>query len=309
MKRAFITGVLGFVGAHLAKKLLEKGYDVIGLCYHHRPLTTLNLLGLDNKITRIYGNVCDRELIKKVLVNYDIDNIYHLAGITIVSKALRDPLNTFKTNCIGTATLLDVCRDFKNISSILIGSTDKIYGEGLGKTEDDVLNAKGIYETSKICLDYIARSFYHIYKLPITIARTCNIYGEYDLNKRIIPNTIKALKNNQQPVIFKDDKSMREYIYVDDACDAYIILSENIKRSKGEVFNIGSEEVATQDEIVMRLIDISAGHIAPKFVKKPEIFEIYQQTIDFDKIKKTFNWRPSYSLDRGLRRTWERWKF
>jgi CDP-glucose 4,6-dehydratase len=186
-----------------------------------------------------------------------------------------------------------------------------VFGEGLDRKEDDVLNGKGIYETSKICEDYIARSFYNVYSLPIVVTRASNIYGEGDNNSRIIPNTIRDLKTGTPPIIFKEQKgneSLREYIYVDDVCDAYMKLIENIPITKGEVFNIGGHAVATQEEIVLKLISISGKGVKPYYKDKPKgLFEIHKQTVNSDKIKKVLKWAPKYNLDTGLKRTWDMW--
>jgi len=305
--KVFITGVDGFIGAHLARKLLDKGCEVVGLMHDYKPVTTLTLLGLANRVTLIQGDICDGQLIRRILTEYYIQDVYHLAAQAIVAVALKDPVTTYKVNCLGTVTVLDACKDV-DVRGVLVASTDKVYGEGLDKAETDKLEAKGIYETSKICLDYIARTFYHLYPIPVVISRACNIYGEYDLNKRIIPNTVLALKNNQAPLIFKNDKSLREYIYVEDVCGAYIMLMENINKTKGEAFNVGTGDVVEQEELVKKIIQLSGKNIEPLYVDKPKgLFEIYRQSINCQKIRKQFNWRPHFTLSEGIKRTWERW--
>jgi CDP-glucose 4,6-dehydratase len=306
-ENVLITGVDGFKGAHLTKKLLEK-YNVVGLMHDHRPITTLTLLGLDNKITKIYGDICDRDLIKRILADYNIKRVFHLAAQAIVSVALKDPLTTFKVNCLGTATLLDACRDL-NLTSINVISTDKTYGEGMERKETDVLDSRGIYETSKAAMDYIGRSFFYVYGLPVIVTRACNTYGEYDLNKRIVPNTILALKSNEQPIIFRGEKSIREYVYVDDVSDAYITLSEHINRTKGEIFNVGSGSVISQEDLVKKIIEISGKRVEPKYLEKSkDLFEIFQQTVNTEKIRNMIGWKPKFDLNMGLKRTWDNWR-
>lgn len=306
-ERVFVTGVDGFVGAHLAKKLMEK-YDVIGLMYDSKPVTTLSLLGLQDKTTLVRGDVCNKELMKRVLSQFYVKKVFHLAAQAIVGVALKDPYTTFKVNCLGTASLLEACKEVGSVEGVLVTSTDKIYGEGLNKKETDLLNASGIYETSKICMDYITRSFYHTYKIPVVIPRACNIYGEHDLNKRIVPNTIRALKNKEAPIIFRGERSLREYIYVEDVADAYNLLMENIGKSKGEAFNIGTSNVIGQEELVKKIIEISGVDIKPKYIEKPKnLFEIHQQTINSEKMRKMFNWSPKHTLEEGLKKTWDNW--
>jgi CDP-glucose 4,6-dehydratase len=312
---AFITGIDGFVGAHLAKKLLEKNYEVIGLSHMvHKPTSTLTKLGLSNKVTKIIGDVQDIELMKYILAKYNVKYVYHLAAQAIVAVALKDPLNTYKINCIGTATILDACRDVNStthntqIKAIMIVTTDKVYGEGMNRKETDELNADGIYETSKICEDFITKAFTHIYNLPTVVTRACNIYGEYDFNRRIIPNTLLRLKEGTSPVIFNNEDSIREYVYVDDVVDAYIMLAENIATTRGQAYNIGSGHYMTQEKLVNTLIEVSGTGIKPTYVEKAkDLIEIFQQTINCDKIK-SLGWSPKYNIEEGLRRTWQQWQ-
>lgn len=307
MRRVFITGVTGFTGAHLAKRLVEKGVEVVGLARDPKPVTTLSLLGVKDKITLIYGDVCNESLLRRILADYEIDSVFHFAAITIVKRAPKMPVETFKVNCIGTATLLNACRQVEGIERILVPSTDKVYWEGMNKKESDALEAKGIYESSKIAQEAVARAFAFTYDMPIVITRACNIFGEYDLNPRIVPNTIRALKSGKSPIIFRNYPGIREYIYIDDVLDAYLFLMERIEKVKGEVFNIGTGETKGQEEIVLKLIEISGLDIKPRYVEPPNLKEIRAQSMDSSKIRE-LGWKPKYSVEEGLRLTWERWK-
>jgi CDP-glucose 4,6-dehydratase len=141
-KMGLVTGVDGFVGAHLVKRLLENGYEVVGLCHDVKHKSTLRILGLDSQITRVYGDIRDSKLIKRIIAQYRVERVFHLAAQAIVSVALKDSVSTYDVNCLGTVSLLDACRD-QQVESILITSTDKVYGEGLNKKEDDKLGAQG----------------------------------------------------------------------------------------------------------------------------------------------------------------------
>ena len=308
MKNILITGVSGFVGAHLAKKLLNE-YNVVGIGQDMKPKTTMKLLVIEDKIAYINGDICNTNLIRRVLADYNIDTIFHLAAQAIVSIGKKDPLNTFNVNCMGTASILEACRQVDSLKSIVVVSTDKVYGEGLGKTEDDKLEPKGIYESSKLAGEIIAGSFYYNYDLPIAMTRACNIYGECDINKRIIPNTIISIKNGVSPLIFKNDDSLREYIYVDDVVDAYSLIGNNIDKSKGQVFNVGSGNTIGQEELVKKIIEVSGVKIKPDYKEKTTSFlEINQQDLNSDKLRKTFGWKPKFNLEAGLKRTWNNWK-
>ncbi|MBI2857774.1 MAG: GDP-mannose 4,6-dehydratase [Chloroflexi bacterium] len=305
---ALITGASGFVGAHLARRLLEHGHKVVCLFYDYRPVTTLTLLGLSERVTMVQGDICNTDLMRQILAKYYVQDVYHLAAQAIVGVALRDPCSTYRISCMGATSILEACRDV-GVRGILCTSTDKVYGEGLNKAESDSFEARGIYETSKVCMDFISRSFFHTYKLPVAVSRSCNVYGECDLNRRIVPNTIRALKEDRAPVIFKNDESLREYVYVHDVCEAYMTLMANIDQSKGEAYNVGTAEVIGQEDLVKKMIRISGKPIAPVYVDKPpSSFEIYRQSVNSDKIRRQFGWKPDFSLDQGLLETWNRWK-
>jgi nucleoside-diphosphate-sugar epimerase len=305
-KIAFVTGISGFVGGHLAKKLIERGYDVVGLSRDFSTKKTLDMLGIGDKVTLVYGDVLDRRVIQRTIAEYRPEIIFHLAGMTIVGTALKLPTETFMINCVGTANMLEVCRDLNVCKSILVASTDKIYGEGFDKTEDDVLEAEGIYENSKIAMERVVKAFISVYNLPVVVSRACNIYGEFDTNMRIVPNTLAKIRARQNPIIFEGEDSLREYIYVEDVCDALILIAENIEKTRGQAFNIGTDEVIGQEDMVKKIIQASGKNVSPEYAPKPAYImkEIHQQSLNSDKIRKMFGWKPKYSLAEGLKKTW-----
>ncbi len=306
MKNVYVTGAGGFVGSYLCKSLLDKGCKIFGLFHDEKEESTFNALKLDGKVTKIFGDVCDKEVHRRVFSDYNIDTVFHLAAQAIVSNAFKNPYNTFSVNCLGTAAVLDACKEF-SIKAILVCSTDKIYGEGMGKKEEDKLEAFGVYDCSKVTEEYVARSFYYSYEMPIVISRACNIYGPNDFNSRIVPNTVRKLIKGENPLIFRGIEGMREYIYVEDVVDAYIELVENIEKTKGDVFNVGTGECMNQEDMTKAIIKISGKDIKPVYKTKESIGEIDSQTLNTDKIKKTLNWKPKWSLEEGLKKTWNEW--
>jgi len=324
MNNILITGVNGFVGSHLAKRLLNENYNVIGIIRDNNNNKMLKHLEIDNhdKLTLVRGDIIEKDVIKRCIVDYNIDTIFHLAAQSIVKDALKDPFSTYNTNVIGLVNILDVCRnsDVKNqILNIIIASTDKVYGEGLNKKENDCINIKetGIYESSKMCEDIIAHSFRYIYNLPITICRPCNIYG-FDLNNRIIPNTIKQCINNESPTIFTNVIGVREYIYVEDVVDAYISISKlqelytlNLEIDNNNfVFNIGTGDIINQKDLVLLITKIynqaNIRSVKCNYINRDtssSYKEIIEQSLNSDFIKAKLKWCPKYSLEEGLTKT------
>ena len=311
MKNVFITGISGFVGSHLAKELIEKGADVTGLQHDIKKKSYLDLLDIKDKVNLVNGDIKDVHLLQRILVDYKITHIFHLAGITIVGKAPQYPMHTYQTNAFGTLALLEACRmQSHQIKVIAVASSDKCYGESGFVTEDAPLEGMGIYENSKACADLIARAYYYTYKLPIVVLRPANVVGFDPLNSRIVPNTIKKCMERESPEIFKGVKGFREYIYIGDVLNAYLSVADadNIEKTRGNVYNAGSGEIISQEDMV----NLIASHfdVAPVYVDPEEWRgkEIKTQSLNSDKIYKDTGWKAKTSIAEGIRHTIEEFK-
>ena len=299
--KVLITGGTGFIGSNLAKRLLEEGFDVYVLARHLRKPMILELLGVDpGKANVVMGDVCCQARMLEICRKYSIDFVFHLAAASIVKWCVENPALCIRTNVWGTVNILEVCRMLK--IPAIIQSTDKIYGEGMDKRENSPTEPVEIYGASKLAADALARAYRRTYELPITVVRPCNTYGPGDLNPRIIPNTIKACMRNQSPVIFLGVKGVREYVYVDDLVDALLLLMERIWKAD-EVYNIGSGEVKTQEEVVMEVLK-HFPKCKPRYVVAEPRREIEYQSLDSSKIRK-LGWKPKVSFSDGITLTVE----
>jgi len=304
MENALITGISGFIGSNLAKRLQNK-CNVVGIVRDFVPKNPLKLLGVE-EVTLVRGDVRNFRLLTRVLSTYDIDTVFHLAAQSEVKKALKDPISTFESNVMGTVNVLEACRIIGGVERILFTSTDKIYGEGLSASEDDPLRPKEIYGASKACGDIIAQTYIEAYGLAIFITRACNVYGPGDLHSRIIPNTIRACLKGESPIIFENYKGVREYLYVDDLIDAFLMLIEDPLLSGG-VCNIGSGEVKGQEEVVLEILK-HFPNLKPEYVDYPgKVTEIEEQSLNTRRIR-MLGWEPRVSFEEGIRRTVEWWK-
>jgi len=293
-KRILITGSNGFVGSHIVRHLQKNSIYIHGIVrdLKFKPFYKFSV-----------GDIYDYRFCERVINTNDIDIAIHLAAHAIVKQAARSPVGAFKTNIQGTWNILEAGRILGNLDCILVASTDKVYGNQMNAKEDGPLLGLGSYEVSKRCADLIAQSYAYNYDLPIVITRACNIYG-YDENSRIIPNTIRSILRNERPIIFKDDKSVREYIYIEDVIDAYLSLIKNIEKTKGNVYNVGSGDVYDQEEVVKKIIELMDRNIKPLYVdRKFKFKEIENQSLDSSKILKEIGWKSKYSLEDGLKKT------
>jgi len=305
MKNVLITGGTGFLGSHIAKKILPKVDSLTIITLNIRQKTTLKSLGIDTKkINLVQGDIRDFNFIKLLFNEYEFDTVFHLAALSEVKKCQPNPTLAFETNVMGTINILEACRIY-NVEAVAVSSSDKANGSGkVPYHEDYAMNGNGVYEVSKSCTDLIARSYYSNYNLPVIVTRCSNLYGGADMNmSRIIPNTIRLALNGSAPMIWKgSEKSIREFLYVEDAVDAYLSLIENISKTKGEAFNIGSGEIVTIEDVVNMILSKIDTNISINY-KEKDFPEISNQYLCSDKIYEYTGWKSKVTLDEGLQKT------
>lgn len=306
-KNAFVTGASGFVGANIAEHLSERGANVVCLQRDFVKSNSLDLLNIFSRVTVINGDLEDFLLMQRILNEYEIEAVFHLAAQAIVGVANRSPLSTFEANIRGTYNLLEACRQTPTVKSIVVASSDKAYGthKNLPYEEDYPLLGLFPYDASKACTDIISRSFAHTYDLPVSVTRFANIYGAADLNlSRIIPGTILSVLRDEQPIIRSDGTPKRDFLYVGDVAEIYLMLAENIEKAKGEAFNFGAGEAVQMLDLVKRIIRLAGKDLEPNILLKTKIEgEIDEQFLSAEKAEKWFDWKPKVSLDEGLKKT------
>lgn len=309
-KNVLVTGGSGFVGSWLVKSLVEKKANVIALIRDYVPGSSLIYMGIHPKLrAAVNGNIINYDDVHRIFNEYEIDTCFHLAAQTIVGVANRSPLPTFETNIKGTWNILEVALRSKTLERIVMASTDKVYGEPikLPITEDHPLSAIYPYDASKACTEILARTYSETYGLPIGITRCCNIYGGGDLNfSRIIPDTIRSIVFNKNPIIRSDGTPVRDFIYITDAVAAYLILAEKLdeKGVKGNAFNFGSNSPIKILDLVNKIIEISGKKLKPRILSKGKLkAEINIQYLSSEKAKKLLDWGVKVPLEMGLKET------
>lgn len=308
-RTAFVTGATGFIGAHVAKKLVEAGARVVCLQRDTVRANPLDLFDLRRRATVVNGSVEDLPLIERTLNEYEVEAVFHLAAQAIVGAANRSPISTFETNIRGTYSLLEACRISPLVKRIVVASSDKAYGthQALPYTEDSPLHGLFPYDASKACTDILARSYAHSFKTPVVVSRFANIYGPGDLNlSRVIPGTIVSVLRNQPPIIRSDGTPIREFVYVEDVARGYLLLAEKIDKVSGEAFNFGAGEPIAMLKLVEKIIEHSGKDLKPKVLLQSKIEqEIDAQYLSSAKVERRLGWRAEVGLDEGLRLTME----
>jgi len=312
MRKVLITGGTGFLGSNLTKRIIDEVESITIATTDIRQKTTLKSLGVDmNKINLVKGDVRDFDFVRLLFNEYEFDTVFHLAAISEVVKCQNDPKLALDVNIGGTINVLEVARTYGNVKAIVVSSSDKAYGTGdrLPYLEDDKLNGKGTYEASKSCTELIARAYATNYDVPVVVTRCSNLYGSGDMNfTRVIPNNIKKVLDGERPVIWKgSEKSTREFLYIDDAVDAYVSLVKNIDKTKGNAYNIGSGEEVTIGELLELLLSKMDTDLTIDYVEK-DIPEITHQYLDSNKIKNDTGWEAQICLSVGLEETIKRYK-
>jgi len=303
-----VTGATGLVGGWLVRRLLAADADVVCLVRDWAPRSMVIDEDLGNRVRIVRGDICDQPLVERVLGEYEIDSVFHLAAQAIVGVANRNPVSTFESNVRGTWTVLEACRHSPAVKQIVCASSDKAYGDcpQLPYREDTPLDARHPYDVSKACADLIARSYAQTFGLPVAITRCGNFYGGGDLNwNRIVPGTIRALLRGQAPVIRSDGLFVRDYFYVEDGVAAYMELAEHLARRPelaGEAFNFSNELQLTVLELVEKIVEIVGVDRRPRVLGAAG-HEIRHQWLSAAKARRELAWQPLFDLEEGLRRT------
>lgn len=307
-KNVLVTGCTGLLGSWLAENLLDQGANVIALIRDHVPYSRLSREGIADRIVAVSGSLEDMAVVERALNEYEIDTVFHLGAQTIVPIANNNPLSTFESNIRGTWVLLEACRRNRRVKKIVVASSDKAYGEQehLPYREDMPLMGRNPYDVSKSCADLISQMFFHTYGLPVCVTRCGNLFGGGDLNfNRIVPGTIRSVLFGEQPVIRSDGSFVRDYFYVRDAAQAYMLLAEKMEDPGlwGHAFNFGNDEPITVLEIVKEILSaMDAAGLAPLVLNQANS-EIQKQYLSSEKARTMLHWSSSFSLQKGLRET------
>lgn len=310
-KNVFVTGATGLLGSHLTRELLEHQAQVVALVRDSVPQSLFFSKepgwDLSQRVITVRGDVEDYRLLERVLNEYEIDTVFHLAAQTLVETANRSPLGTFKTNIEGTWNLLEAVRHHSGrVKRVVVASSDKAYGNLAGEAYDEGFPLRGEhpYDVSKSCADLISRSFAVSYRLPIAITRCGNFFGPGDLNfSRIVPGTIRSVLEGEPPIIRSDGTYIRDYIFVEDGVGAYLALAEAVERlPPGEAFNFSYGLRLTVLEVTEKILSLMASPLKP-VVQGRTTNEIPVQCLESAKARRELGWTPQFGFEEGLRRT------
>ncbi len=308
-KKVFITGADGFIGGWIAKTLIEKEANVTVVIRDTKREDSLDLHNIRKKVNIVKGDIVDYPLMQRIMNEYSIQYVFHLAAQPLVEIATRSPLSTFESNIKGTWNILESARLTKTVEGVIVASSDKAYGnqEKLPYSEDQPLQGIYPYDASKVCTDVLTRSYFISFGLPVIVTRNANTYGGGDLNfGRMIPGAIISSLQGKEMNIRSDGTPERDFIYIIDVVNSYLSLAENIKNKNvvGNAFNTGSGNPIQVIDLFKLVTKLTGNKIEPKVLGEATN-EIDKQYLSTEKIKKTIGWKAKYTLEEGLKETIE----
>ena len=291
-----VTGGLGFIGSNFVRYKADK-VDMVVVDAFKYGSNENNLKDLDCKV--VNGDICDYELMAELVKNTDA--IVNFAAETHVDRSISNPYAFIESNVIGTYTILEAIRKVNPEVKLVHIGTDEVYGDiekGSFK-EDDMLKPSSPYSASKASADLIVMAYVRTYGLDAVITRCTNNYGPYQFPEKLIPKAIIRAKKDMKIPIYGTGKNVRDWIYVNDHCEAIDLVLERGER--GGIYNISSGEEKTNLEVVSEILRI---------IDKPDLIEFVEDrpghdirySLDSSKIR-GLGWKPKHGFEEGLKET------
>ena len=317
MKKVVVTGGSGFIGSNLVKYLLKKKYYVINidkLSYSANPYNVKNLKK-DKKYIFIKTDLNNKKKIFQMLKKYEPAVIFNLAAETHVDRSIDSPRNFINSNILGVYNLLESIliykKKYKKKIKLIHISTDEVYGDLIkGKSNEKYpYNPSSPYSASKASADHLVKAYIKTYKLPAIISNSCNNYGPNQFPEKLIPKLIFNIINNKTLPIYGKGKNSREWIHVQDHCEALLLIF--LKGKLGESYNVGSNQNINNVDLTKKLIKIVkkssfkvGKKVKIKFVKDRPGHDL-RYALNNNKILKKLRWKAKIRLNDGLSQTFK----
>jgi CDP-glucose 4,6-dehydratase len=283
-----LTGAQGFIGSWLARRLLDAGAEVVVPARDGRRF--------DSRCVVFDADIVDVPAMRRLVDAHGVRAVFHLAAQSTLGVARRDPLATFDVNVRGTYSVLDACRTARvPVERVVVASS--------------YLHSNDPYVASKACAEVVSRSYAQAWGLPVAVLRLANVYGGGDHNfTRLVPETARALVRRESPVLRSDGTPERDFLYVEDAVDAYLAVASSLDNpdARARVWTAGSGDPVAVLDVVRRLISVAGNGVEPVVQGRSTPGELDRETVDASALRDELGWRPRWQLDRGLAETY-RW--
>ncbi len=307
-----VTGGAGFIGANylhiMTKKYPNDKFICLDSLTYAGHLETLEpIRGLKN-FKFVQGDICDRSFVYLLFAKERFDVVINFAAESHVDRSIDNPGLFLKTNVYGVSVLMDACRKY-GIKRFHQASTDEVYGDLKDKEkllewpycETDALRPSNPYSASKASADLLIMAYHRTYGLPITISRSSNNYGPYQLPEKLIPLMIRKANKGEKLPIYGDGENIRDWLYVADNCFAIDLIVR--KGRDGEIYNICSHEERSNIQVVQAILHTLGKNDALIEHVKDRPGHDHRYTMNTSKIETELGWHPDYVFDVGIKQT------
>jgi len=316
MKKVVVTGGAGFIGSNLVKYLIKKKYFVINIDKLSYSANPYNLRNLNRNKNYIFFKVDlnNKKRITKILNKYKPVGIFNLAAETHVDRSIDDASPFISSNILGTYNLLEIIKKYKNKKKnfkMVHVSTDEVYGDianpNKKSKENDRYNPSSPYSASKASADHLVLAYVKTFKLPIVISNCCNNFGPNQHPEKLIPKIIYNLQKSLNIPIYAKGLNTREWIYVEDHCEALLKIFK--RGSVGESYNVGSGNNLKNIDIAKKLMKIFKSKFKENSSKSKIMFvkdrpgHDFRYALNSKKIKMKLKWKNKTNIDKGLIKT------
>jgi UDP-glucose 4-epimerase len=291
MTRVLVTGGSGFIGSHIVEKLKEKGYKV----------ASLDIKIGDDLSVYHFGNICHHDNVKRCFSGFLPEYVIHCAALARIQPSLINPLETYRTNVIGTLNILEASKQF-GVKKIIYSGSSSVYGANIKMPLKESMKPKPLnpYAYSKLMAEMAISQYVKNFGLKATILRYFNVYGprqpEEGQYATVIGIFLRQLANGEPLTIVPDGNQKRDFTYVSDVVEANILAMESDKTGGGEIINIGSG----RNYSILEVADIIGGKDYPRIFIEPRIGEARVTLADISKAKEMLGWEPKISLEEGI---------
>jgi UDP-glucose 4-epimerase len=302
VKKAIVTGGAGFIGSHLAERLIELGYQAVIIDdLSSGKMGNMEKVLSGKKAEFVQGNISDLSLLKRLFKNANY--VFHLAAITSVPRSIENPQASHEVNVNGTLNVLLAARD-NSVRKVVLASSAAVYGDtpSLPQSEDMMPRPLSPYAVAKLVGEYYCQVFTRIYSLPTVCLRYFNVYGpRQDVNSAyaaVIPKFIQEVRRGNPPIIFGDGEQTRDFAFVKDVVEANVMAAQSDITG---IFNIGGGESVTINRLAELIVELVGSKVKP-IHREPRPGDIKYSLADTSRAK-AFGYKPEFDLKEGLAET------
>jgi dTDP-glucose 4,6-dehydratase len=306
-KSVLVTGATGFLGGWICRLLLEQGASLTTIQRRAKPKSQFALANFAGRALVLEGSLLDEAFLTDLFEGQKFDAVFHLASMVDVNAALSDPPAALQASIGTTAALLEQIRRNQPQALAIVASSDKAYGhQPVPYREDKPLEPLHPYEIAKATQDLLAQSYGRLFGLNIAVTRCGNFFGGYDFAfERIIPYAITQALRGQAPVLRSDGQFTRDFLYVEEAAAAHLLLAEKLAGDatlRGEAFNFSHEVEITILRLVTGILTLMGSKLQPEIASTAKA-EITHMRLDCAKARARLGWTPKLDFEAGIRKT------